>query len=153
NLGSDAANDLYYRSAGGTLARLPIGTVAGQALTVGAGSTLQWASVSPAIGGAITGGANGGVLWVDSAGELAQSGIFRFLTSAGGLGIGTDTPGYTLHVGVNYYAQLCLDAKVALGNHRLLFVTTTNDAASTSTPRAQMRLSGDVAANMIVSTY
>ena len=45
-LGSDATNDIWYRNAGGEMARLPMGT-ASQQLSINAGATaIEWATIS-----------------------------------------------------------------------------------------------------------
>lgn len=63
-LGSDSTGDIYYRTAGGLLARLPIGS-AGQVLTASSGLPL-WASPAGGGGGTLTN-------WVESISTAAPN--------------------------------------------------------------------------------
>jgi len=117
SLGGDAAYDMYYRSAGGALVRLPIGS-SGQALTVGAAGP-QWTTVSMAIGGAIAGSAPNCVLFINASSQMTQDGNFRYIPGVG-LGIGGASPSHPLSVGGAYTAEIWLDNPGPTSPHRLV---------------------------------
>jgi hypothetical protein len=133
NLGSDAPYDLYYRSAGGPLARLPIGS-SGQALTVtGAGPT--WSTVQTTINMVIVGSAPQQVFFANNASQMVQDPNFQWVPGTG-LGIGM-APQRALSIGRGLPAAIQLDAVGNPPASRGLLITTSNQ------PRWSLETSGD----------
>jgi hypothetical protein len=150
NLGGDAAYDMSYRSAGGPLVRLPIGST-GQALVVSSAGPPQWATVSMAIGGAVSGAAPNVVLFAGASSQMAQDGNFRFVSGVG-LGIGIPNPGHPLHVGGAYSAELWLDNPTPTTPHRTVFAVNGVARGSIGTD-AIAEGGGNTGSNLIVSSY
>lgn len=91
DLGSDATGDLLYRSSGGTLSRLGIGS-SGQVLTATSTGVPVWANAS----GNISGGGTANYISKWTAGTtLASTTLYD---SSGSIGLGTTTPGYTFTI-------------------------------------------------------
>jgi len=108
-LGGDAPYDMYYRSAAGTVARLPNGAV-GQVLTATAAGP-SWATPAVVgIGAPITGAVPKLVFIADQTGKLAQDNSFIWDPNMG-LGIGMP-PVNSLTIGHNRPANIVLDAVV-----------------------------------------
>lgn len=147
NLGGDQPFDMYYRTAAGTLARLPIGTP-GELLEA-TPSGPQWAA-GIGIGISITGGAPDELLYLDAALTLRQSPLFA-VTPGVGLGIGIAAPQHPLHVGGVLNADCWLDS--AAGTERRVIY------ASSGVPRVGIGLTTDAEAggsagsNFAVQSY
>lgn len=89
NVGSDATDDMYYRNAGGTLTRIPIGTNS-QVLTISSGIP-SWqpgaAAASITVGTTTISAGTPSNLLYDNAGTLGNATIASFLTPGAGIGI------------------------------------------------------------------
>ena len=120
NLGGDAPFDLYYRSGGGSLARLAIGS-SGQILTASGGGPSWAAGFQPFYNMVISGSADNLIFYASGGGHMVQSGNLQFVNATGqGLGM---APNRALSIGGNYAAVVQLDASDSHTARGLLFST------------------------------
>jgi hypothetical protein len=112
---TSATNDVYYRTAGGTLAPLAIGAQ-GQVLSVLAGPVLGWSTPGLSVGTGIGGSIANALYFANASNVLAQDSRF---TSVAGTGIGLGlVAGHTLHLGVNLTPEVWLDTNNSAAQYR-----------------------------------
>jgi len=102
-----ATLDMYYRSSGGALAAIPVGSV-GQVLTVATGPVIQWAAPAAlSIGGSIPSSIANAVYFSGASNTLDQD-SYVMVHKTVGLGVGI-FPQHSIHLGYSRQPEICLD--------------------------------------------
>ena len=148
--GTPASFDLYYRSAGGQVTGLPIGTP-GQNLIVNSSGALAWGTSQIAVGGSISGSIANALYYSASNGVLTQSA--NYSVNSTGIGIGVATAAHTLHVGLALAPELILDAGSPSAQQRVLGFATNNQPRWVLYTPAAAESGGNAGSNLALISY
>lgn len=117
--------DLYYRSGGGSLARLAVGSP-GQVLMSIAGPAIQWGTIPPlGLGSSITSSLANAIYFSNASNVLAQDSAI-LINNTVGIGVGV-LPSHSLHLGYARAPEIWLDTNnPASGSQRQIVFATNN---------------------------
>jgi hypothetical protein len=148
--GYTAANsDIYYRSSGGYLVPLAIGSV-GQALTVASGGYPAWSTIGASIGSTIPGSTAYAIYYADPNNHLEQTSVY--INPGVGLGIGA-IPSHGLYIGQAIYPEIWLDTANPAGQDRRIVFSTSGAYRWDFFAVAQAESDGNTGSNLAFNAW